>query len=91
MLTFLKGAVVAALGGLLFGFDTIVISGTTHSLREVYHLSEGWLGFAVASALCGTVLGSMSAGISGDRYGRRDSLRIMAVLCLLTALGCAFA
>ncbi len=87
----LKSAVVAALGGLLFGFDTIVISGTTHSLREVYHLSEGWLGFTVASALCGTVLGSMTAGIPGDRYGRRDSLRIMAVLYLLTALGCAFA
>jgi len=87
----LKSAVVAALGGLLFGFDTIVISGTTHSLREVYHLSEGWLGFTVASALCGTVLGSMTAGIPGDRYGRRDSLRIMAILYLLTALGCAFA
>ena len=87
----LKSAVVAALGGLLFGFDTIVISGTTHSLREVYRLSEGWLGFTVASALCGTVLGSMTAGIPGDRYGRRDSLRIMAVLYLLTALGCAFA
>jgi len=87
----LKSAVVAALGGLLFGFDTIVISGTTHSLREVYRLSEGWLGFTVASALCGTVLGSMTAGIPGDRYGRRDSLRIMAILYLLTALGCAFA
>jgi MFS transporter, SP family, arabinose:H+ symporter len=87
----LKSAVVAALGGLLFGFDTIVISGTTHSLREVYHLSEGWLGFTAASALCGTVLGSMTAGIPGDRYGRRDSLRIMAILYLLTALGCAFA
>lgn len=87
----LKSTVVAALGGLLFGFDTIVISGTTHSLREVYHLSEGWLGFTVASALWGTVLGSMLAGIPGDRYGRRDSLRIMAVMYLLTALGCAFA
>jgi sugar porter (SP) family MFS transporter len=87
----LKSAVVAALGGLLFGFDTIVISGTTHSLREVYRLSEGWLGFTVASALWGTVIGSMIAGIPGDRYGRRDSLRIMAVLYLLTALGSAFA
>jgi sugar porter (SP) family MFS transporter len=87
----LKSTIVAALGGLLFGFDTIVISGTTHALREVYQLSEGWLGFTVASALWGTVIGSMTGGIPGDRYGRRDSLRIMAVLYLLTALGSAFA
>jgi len=87
----LKSTVVAALGGLLFGFDTIVISGTTQSFREVFHLSEGWLGFTVASALAGTVIGSMFAGIPGDRFGRRDSLRIMAVFYLVTALGCAFA
>ncbi len=87
----LKSTVVAALGGLLFGFDTAVISGTTHALKDVFQLSPWWLGFTVSSALCGTVLGAMFAGIPGDRCGRRDSLRIMAVLYLLTALGCAFA
>ena len=54
----LKSTIVAALGGLLFGFDTVVISGATSTLSEVYHLSPMMLGFTVASALLGTVLGS---------------------------------
>jgi sugar porter (SP) family MFS transporter len=87
----LRSTVVAALGGLLFGFDTAVISGTTHALSETYHLSPGSLGLTVASALWGTILGAMLAGIPGDRYGRRDSLRVMAVFYLVSALGCAFA
>lgn len=82
---------VAALGGLLFGFDTAVISGTTQALRETYALSPALLGFTVSSALWGTVLGSMLAGIPGDRLGRRDSLRVMAVLYLISSLGCALA
>jgi sugar porter (SP) family MFS transporter len=87
----LKSTVVAALGGLLFGFDTAVIAGTTHSLTDVYQLSPGYLGFTVASALWGTIVGAMFAGIPGDRYGRRDTLRVMAVLYFISALGCAFA
>jgi SP family arabinose:H+ symporter-like MFS transporter len=86
-----KSTIVAALGGLLFGFDTAVIAGTTGALSAAYHLSPGTLGFTVASALYGTILGSMLAGIPGDRYGRRDSLRLMAVLYLISAIGCAFA
>src|ERR1035441_7700982 len=54
-------AIIAALGGLLFGFDTVVISGATSTLSEVYKLSPMLLGFTVASALLGTVLGSMFA------------------------------
>jgi len=80
---------VAALGGLLFGFDTAVISGATSTLTQTYQLSPGGLGVTVASALAGTILGAMSAGFPGDRYGRRDSLRIMAVLYLVSAVGCA--
>ncbi|MGA9503984.1 MAG: sugar porter family MFS transporter [Terriglobales bacterium] len=86
-----KSTVVAALGGLLFGFDTAVIAGTTHALTLTYHLTPGTLGITVAAALWGTVLGAMLAGIPGDRYGRRDSLRVMAVLYLISSLGCAFA
>lgn len=86
-----KSTIVAALGGLLFGFDTAVIAGTTSALTQAYHLSPGYLGFTVASALYGTVIGAMLAGIPGDRLGRRDSLRIMAVLYLVSAFGCAFA
>jgi len=87
----LKSTVVAALGGLLFGFDTAVIAGTTHALTETFHLSPSSLGLTVAAALWGTILGAMLAGIPGDMYGRRDSLRAMAVLYLVSALGCAFA
>jgi sugar porter (SP) family MFS transporter len=86
-----KNTVVAALGGLLFGFDTAVIAGTTHALTDTYHLSPTSLGLTVASALWGTILGAMLAGIPGDRYGRRDSLRVMAVFYLVSALGCALA
>jgi sugar porter (SP) family MFS transporter len=87
----IKSTVVAALGGLLFGFDTAVISGTTHALTKAYDLSPGGLGLTVASALLGTILGAMLAGLPGDRYGRRDSLRAMAVFYLVSAVGCAFA
>ena len=87
----LRSTVVAALGGLLFGFDTAVIAGTTHALSETYHLSPGSLGVTVAAALWGTVLGAMFAGIPGDRFGRRDSLRGLAVLYVVSALGSAFA
>jgi SP family arabinose:H+ symporter-like MFS transporter len=87
----LKGTVVAALGGLLFGFDTAVIAGTTLALTDLYHLSHFALGVTVTSALIGTIIGSMTAGIPGDAYGRRDSLRAMAVLYLVSSIGCAFA
>jgi sugar porter (SP) family MFS transporter len=84
-----KSTVVAALGGLLFGFDTVVISGTTSGLTSAYSLSPLLKGLTVSAALWGTVVGSLLAGIPGDRYGRRDSLRLMAVIYFLSALGCA--
>ncbi len=87
----LRSTVVAALGGLLFGFDTVVISGTTQALTDLFHLTPLALGVTVSSALAGTILGSMLAGIPGDVYGRRDSLRILAVLYLVSAIGCGLA
>jgi SP family arabinose:H+ symporter-like MFS transporter len=87
----LKSTVVAALGGLLFGFDTAVIAGTTHALTVMFALSPFTLGITVFAALFGTIFGSMLAGIPGDKFGRRDSLRVLAVLYLVSALGCAFA
>jgi MFS transporter, SP family, arabinose:H+ symporter len=89
--TLLKSTVVAALGGLLFGFDTAVISGTTRALTDTYHLTPFLLGVTVFSALAGTVLGAMLAGFPGERFGRRDSLRVMAILYLISGLGCAVA
>ena len=87
----LKSAVVAALGGLLFGFDTAVIFGTTGALSQVFTLSSKSLGLTVSIAIWGTVVGAMLAGFPGERFGRRDSLRGLAVFYLVSALGCALA
>lgn len=87
----IRSTIVAALGGLLFGFDTAVIAGTTADLSRTYGLSPASLGLTVSIALWGTVLGAMTAGLPGDRYGRRDSLRGLAILYFAAALGCGFA
>ncbi|MGB9603049.1 MAG: sugar porter family MFS transporter [Limisphaerales bacterium] len=88
----LYGAViVAALGGLLFGFDTAVISGTTEWLKKIYNLSDFALGFTVASALIGTIIGSIAVGKPADILGRRETLIVMAVLYFISAIGCAIA
>ena len=84
-------SLVAALGGLLFGFDTAVISGTTESLQEIYKLSNLSLGFTVASALVGTIIGSISVGWPTDKIGRREMLKLMGILYLVSALGSALA
>jgi MFS family permease len=87
----LRSALVAALGGLLFGFDTAVISGATKALTDTFGLSPAMLGFTVSSALWGTVLGSILAGYPSDRYGRLAALRGLAVFYVVSALGCAVA
>jgi MFS transporter, SP family, arabinose:H+ symporter len=87
----IRSTIVAALGGLLFGFDTAVIAGTTRALSQVFALTPQTLGLTVSSALWGTIAGCFFAGYAADRWGRRDSLRIMAVLYLLSALGCGLA
>ena len=87
----LKATIVGALGGLLFGFDTAVISGTTHSLSLAYGLTPWTLGITVFMALGGTVLGAMSAGIPGQKWGARETLRVLAIFYVISALGCAFA
>jgi SP family arabinose:H+ symporter-like MFS transporter len=86
-----KATVVGALGGLLFGFDTAVIAGTTRQLTEVFALTPASLGLTVSIALWGTVLGAMTAGVLGQKYGSREVLRILAVFYVLSALGCALA
>jgi len=87
----LRSALKLALAGLLFGFDTAVISGTTNALTQTYQLSPAMLGVTVSSALLGTVVGAITAGIPGQKFGRRDSLRVMAIFYVISALGCAFA
>jgi sugar porter (SP) family MFS transporter len=87
----LKGTLVGGLAGLLFGFDTAVIAGTTQGLKEAFQLDPGGLGMTVSSALWGTLVGALFAGRPGDRFGARDCLRAIAVLYLVSALGCLFA
>jgi SP family arabinose:H+ symporter-like MFS transporter len=86
-----KATAVGALGGLLFGFDTAVIAGTTHSLTIAYGLSPKALGITVAMALIGTIIGAMTAGIPGQKWGGRETLRVLAAFYVISALGCAFA
>jgi len=87
----LRSAITGALGGLLFGFDTAVIAGTTYALNGHFQLGPFQLGFTVSIALWGTVLGAMCAGAIGQHIGSRATLRITAVLYVLSALGCALA
>lgn len=86
-----KSTVVGALGGLLFGFDTAVIAGTTQQLTQIYSLTAFTLGITVFIGLAGTVLGAMGAGVLGQKIGGREALRIMAILYTISAVGCAFA
>ena len=87
----LGATLVGALGGLLFGFDTAVISGCQEHLVKLFSLTRGEQGFMTASAMLGATIGSLAAAKPGDLYGRRDCLKIVAAFYLLCALGCAFA
>ena len=86
-----KATVVGALGGLLFGFDTAVIAGTTEQLSSVFHLTPVTLGLTVSIGLAGTIVGAMTSGVLGQKIGGREALRVMAFLYLISAIGCAFA
>jgi SP family arabinose:H+ symporter-like MFS transporter len=83
--------IIASLGGLLFGFDTAVIAGTTKSLTKAFDLAPLDLGITVSSALWGTVLGAAFAGNLSDKMGRRSCLQSLGLLYTVTALGCALA
>jgi len=81
----------AALGGLLFGFDTAVISGATNAITKYFTLDDTMLGWAVSSALIGCLIGSITAGKPGDIFGRRAMLKVMALLFFFSALGTGLA
>lgn len=82
-------ALIAALGGFLFGFETAVISGAEKTIQHLWSLSSGWQGFTVASSLIGTVIGSMIAGIPAQKFGRKKVLTVVALLYLISAIGCS--
>ena len=79
----------AALGGLLFGYDTAVIAGAIGPLQERFSLSPAMTGWAASSALLGCVLGVAVAGLASDRFGRRRALVASAVLFLVSTAGTA--
>lgn len=80
---------VAALGGLLFGYDTAVISGTIGFLQEHFELTATLKGWAASSALLGCVLGVSFAGLFSDRLGRKKTLVLAGLLFLISAIGTA--
>jgi len=84
-------SVVAALGGLLFGFDTAVISGTINFIQPYFGLSEVGLGWTVSSLLFGCIAGVFIAGKAGDHYGRKKVLMLAALLFFISAVGSASA
>lgn len=84
-------SITSALAGFLFGFDTVVISGAEQTIQALWHLSAGLHGFAMASALYGTVLGSLLGGWPTDKFGRRTTLLWIGVLYVISALATAFA
>lgn len=81
---------VATLGGLLFGYDTAVISGAEQALQKHMGLDDVWHGLTVSSALIGCVIGSALSWSFASSLGRRDSLRVAALLFFLSALGSAY-
>jgi SP family arabinose:H+ symporter-like MFS transporter len=87
----IRATLTGALGGLLFGFDTVVISGAIDALVRLYGLNAQDKGFTVAIGLVGTVIGALSAGHIGQRLGSRETLRITALLYIASALGCGLA
>jgi len=90
-LNLMKATLTGALGGLLFGFDTVVISGAIDALVRLYNLSPQGKGWTVAIALIGTVAGALGAGQAGQKLGARETLRITAVLYVVSAIGSALA
>ena len=82
-------AIVAALGGLLFGYDTAVISGTIDQVVSQFHLDVIQQGWYVGCALIGSICGVSVAGVMSDRLGRRPTMFISAILFTVSAAGCA--
>ena len=80
-------SLVTALGGLLFGFDISVISGTIPFIQEVFELSETLKGWVVSSALIGCIIGASYSGRLGDFFGRKKVLLVTSILFGISAIG----
>jgi sugar porter (SP) family MFS transporter len=81
-------SITVALGGFLFGLDTAVISGCERTIQQCWSLSDAMTGQMVATALYGTIVGAIFGGLPAERYGRKKTLFGVAILYLVSALGC---
>ncbi len=84
-------AITSALAGFIFGFDLIVISGAEKRIQDLWELSDKQHGFAISSALWGTVIGALFGSIPTDRYGRKKTLIAIGILYFVSAIGSAIA
>ena len=87
----LKCTIASALGGLLFGYDTVIINGAMIDLVKYFQLSPAWQGWTVSSALIGCILGTILIGRPGDIYGAKRLLQMLAIMFLVSSVGCAVA
>ena len=83
-------SVIVAFGGFIFGFDTAVISGAEQEIQNLWNLSDTMIGQTVAMALYGTIIGALLGGFPSDAFGRKNTLIIVAILFLISAIGSAF-
>ena len=83
-----KYVFIASLGGFLFGFETAVISGAERIIQELWDLNSFWHGFTVSISLIGTIFGAIGAAKPAQKYGRKRVLQVVAVMYLLSAIGC---
>ncbi len=84
-------AIIIALGGFLFGYDIAMMSGTTSQLETTFNLNSTWLGFTVAIAILGTIIGTLIISKPAEKYGRRKSLIVLSGLFAVSTLGSAIA
>lgn len=82
-------AIIIALGGFLFGYDIAMMSGTTSQLETTFDLNSTWLGFTIAIAILGTIIGTLIIGKPAEKYGRRKSLIVLSGLFALFTIGSA--
>ena len=82
-------SIVAAIGGILFGYDTAVISGTTDIVSAQFGLDELATGWYVGCALIGSIIGVLCAGMLSDGIGRKKTMLIAALMFSISAIGCA--
>ncbi|OAB26594.1 MFS transporter [Paenibacillus macquariensis subsp. defensor] len=84
-------SIVSALGGLLFGFDTAVVSGAIGFMEEHFHLSQLQVGWAVSSLIIGCIVGAAFSGVMSDKFGRKKILITAAILFIIGSLGSGLA